>query len=189
MILSDTHGHAARCGAAVTLLKRLGAETFVHCGDVGGAAVLDKLAEFRCWSVWGNTDIEEPPLERYAETLGLHVPRRLPARVEMGTHSIAVFHGHEHAFFHLVSLLEQDNLAGADAILGGARTVCYGHTHRAAVTKVGGVRFVNPGALHRAAPFSVATLDLETDAVEHWIIDDRAEPTSRPRRYRLPEGR
>ena len=43
-ILSDTHGHARRTAAAVRLLQQLGAEAFVHCGDVGSPDVLDELA-------------------------------------------------------------------------------------------------------------------------------------------------
>ena len=44
-ILSDTHGHARRTAAAVRLLEQLGAEAFVHCGDIGSPDVLDELAE------------------------------------------------------------------------------------------------------------------------------------------------
>ena len=187
-VLSDTHGHAARASIAVALLKRLGAEAFVHCGDVGGEAVLDALAGTRAWFVWGNTDWADPGLERYAESIGLSLPASMPVRLELGGRKLAVFHGHEPGFGSLVRLMEASDGNARAAQLQGATFVLYGHSHQAASTVHGGVRFVNPGALHRARTYTVATIDLVTDSVEHWVVADDMSPTARPQRYRLAQS-
>lgn len=184
-ILSDTHGQAARCARAVTLLKQLRAEAFIHCGDVGGEAVFDALAGLRCWFVWGNTDLPTRILEAYAESLGLSPPRATPVRVELAGRAICVYHGHESGFSRVCSLAAEGEGEALARHLAGATHVLYGHTHEAAITRIGPVRLINPGALHRARPHTVATLDLETDLLEHWIVDDNAPLDSRPRPYTL----
>ena len=73
-------------------------------------------------------------------------------------------------------------------MLQGATYVLYGHTHHASLAQYGDVRFINPGALHRARTYTVATIDLVTDAVEHWIVTDDMSPTARPRRFRLADA-
>jgi putative phosphoesterase len=184
-ILSDTHGQAARCGRAVALLKQLRAEAFVHCGDVGGEGVFDALAGLRCWFVWGNTDVPSAGMQRYAETIGLSPPRSSPVRVELAGRTIAVFHGHESGFSQVWSLASRGDGASLSRYLDGAAYVLYGHTHEAADARVGPVRLINPGALHRARPHTVATLDLQSDVLEHWIVDDNAPLASRPRLFKL----
>ncbi len=186
-VLSDTHGHAHRAASAVALLKRLGAEAFIHCGDVGGEAVLDALAGSRAWFVWGNTDYADPSLDNYAESLGISAPNSIPVWVELSGRKIAVFHGHETAFGVICGRLEAADAKGLVALLQGATYVLYGHTHHASLAQYGDVRFINPGALHRARTYTVATIDLVTDAVEHWIVTDDMSPTARPRRFRLTE--
>lgn len=48
------------------------------------------------------------------------------------------------------------------ASIGSGRydTVCYGHTHIAAVEMRGDTLLVNPGAIYRANPHSIAVLEL-----------------------------
>ena len=101
-ILSDTHGHDGPAERAVALLRRLGAEALVHCGDVGSTGVLDALraastADGRpapAWFVWGNTDAPIEELEDYARAIGLAAPRATPVRIGLADRRIAVFHGH-----------------------------------------------------------------------------------------------
>jgi putative phosphoesterase len=185
-ILSDTHGQAVRCARAATLLKQLRAEAFIHCGDIGGEAVFDALAGLRCWFVWGNTDTPSPELERYADLLGLSPPRSTPVRIELAGRAICVYHGHESGFSQAYSIAAAGDGEALARHLGGAAYVLYGHTHVPADVRVGPVRLINPGALQRARPHTVATLDLETDLLEHWIVEDSAPLDARPRGYKLP---
>lgn len=187
-VLSDTHGQAQRAAIAVALLKRLGAEAFIHCGDVGGEAVLDTLAGTRAWFVWGNTDYADPSLNHYAESMGISAPRTIPVLVELSGKKIAVFHGHEAAFGALCGRLEAADAKGLATLLHGATYVLYGHTHHAGVAQHGDVRLINPGALHRARTYTVATIDLVTDALEHWVVTDDMSPTARPRRFRIADA-
>ena len=98
-ILSDTHGHQHAAAAAVRLLKEAGAEALVHCGDVGGMAVLDELAVLPAWFVRGNTDEPGSLLIEYARSIGITPPMDVPLRIDLDGHSLAVFHGHELAIW------------------------------------------------------------------------------------------
>ncbi|RMF85208.1 MAG: YfcE family phosphodiesterase [Planctomycetota bacterium] len=183
-LLSDSHGCYERTVRAVELLDRLGAEALVHCGDVGGEQVIEALAGKRAWFVWGNTDYHDPALERFAESVGVQPPARIPLILEFDGFVTHVYHGHEPEFTNLARSLERDASA-AESLLSGVDLVAYGHTHEAAHFTAGSVEFVNPGALHRARPHSVATVDTESREIEHWIVSDDAAPLDAPVRMRL----
>jgi predicted phosphodiesterase len=212
-ILSDSHGRTRRTARAVRLLKGLGADALVHCGDLGNEAVLDELVGLPAWFVWGNTDSAGPLLRAYARVLGLPVPETVPLRLELAGRSIAIFHGHEPHFTGLVRLIRLERIAEFEASLEtlvrgsplaaanpaerGSETgappqqspavacdyILFGHAHRASDVRVGRVRLVNPGALHRARPATVATLDLKRDDVKFWEVDDGAGEGNPPRRF------
>ncbi len=116
-ILSDSHGRHRRTARAIRLLQDLGAEAFVHCGDLGGKAVLNELTGRRVWFVWGNTDVGTPLLSRYAQQLGLAVPEGIPLCLELAGRSIAVFHGHEPQFTGLARLIRSERIAEFEALL------------------------------------------------------------------------
>ncbi|MFQ5805008.1 MAG: metallophosphoesterase family protein [Phycisphaerae bacterium] len=183
-LLSDTHGEHRRAAYAIELLQRLGARAFIHCGDVGGEAILDQLAGRRAWFVWGNTDSPDPMLERYAEALGLRPPCISPVQIEIADRTIAVYHGHESHFRRLIRQLQRRDFAAFHKLTAGLDYIFYGHTHTAVDARVGRVRLVNPGALQRARPYTVATLDLASDALKFWHVDERADPAERPRLFR-----
>jgi len=183
-LLSDSHGKYERTACAIELLERLGAEAFVHCGDIGGEAVLDQLAGRRAWFVWGNTDNPDSMLERYAESLGLTPPRLSPAQIEIDGRTMAVYHGHEAHFRRLIRRINKRDFAAFHTLTKGLDYIFYGHTHSAGDTRMGRVRLVNPGALERARPHSVATLDLANDALNFWRVDERAHPAEPPRPLR-----
>lgn len=179
-ILADTHGDTRRTAAAVRLLRQVGAEALVHCGDIGGAGVIDELAGRTAWLVYGNTDYPDGRLEQYAASLGVQLVPQAPARLELDGRVILAFHGCEP---------EYEQLLAATARRGGGRPssdhveyVLHGHTHVARDVRIGGRRFVNPGALHRAAVHTVATLDLATDAVAFWQVELGARGAA-PRQY------
>lgn len=165
-ILSDSHGRAARTALALRLLRACGAERFVHCGDIGSTEVLSEFVGLNVHFVWGNNDDPHGPLARYARSLGLALPT-VPVELALGGRKIVVIHGHEHAFAELWR-------GAASTAPTGDRPeyVLYGHSHVPADERRGGARFINPGALHRAPLFTVATLDLASDAVTHWEVRD-----------------
>ena len=154
-ILSDTHDHAEAARAAVQVLRGRGAEYFIHCGDVGGEAVLDQLAGLPAAFVWGNNDWDRVALAKYAEKIGLNCYGSF-ADLSLGGKKFAVIHGDDTRLKR--RLLEEQR---HDYLLQG-------HTHVPNDVRVGKVRVINPGALHRANPKTVALLDTENDALE-WV--------------------
>ncbi len=169
-IVSDTHGQHARLARALRLLRAAGATRFVHCGDVGGPAVLDEMAPYAATFVWGNTDLHDASLVRYARGLGLTCPDEPPARLTIGGRRCLLYHGHERDFGRLLRLAEDDPRLFASEC--DAAYVFSGHTHEASDRRLGGVRLINPGALHRARTYTVALLDPATDTLSHWAVPD-----------------
>ena len=47
----------------------------------------------------------------------------------------------------------------------------FGHSHHATDERDGVTRCINPGALSRAAQYTVALLDLETDALQFLTVE------------------
>ena len=118
--------------------------------------------------------------------IGLATPSVAPAILELAGCKLAIFHGHEDVFAKVYRAAMAGDAALADRLTGGATIVLYGHTHLAADDQIGPLRFINPGALHRAGAYTVATLDLASQMLKFWIVDDNAKPDSDPRRYNLP---
>jgi putative phosphoesterase len=156
-ILSDTHDRVDAMAAGVALLKKAGAEFFVHCGDVGSERVLDHLAGLPSAFVFGNTDWDRAALARYAESIGVACHGTL-ADLELGGKKVAVTHGDEPKVKQRI-LSERRH----DYLLQG-------HTHVRADERVGSTRVINPGALHRAREKTVATLDTETGEVKFLVV-------------------
>lgn len=173
-ILSDSHGRLARTARALDGLRRCGATRLVHCGDIGTPEVLTQLVARDARFVWGNNDESDLALVAYAKNLRA-VPGGVPLRLCEEGHEIAVFHGHEREFWRVLTAAEEGKSAVLESILGAARVVLFGHTHYPEERTMGGVRFINPGALHRAALFTVATLDLNTSALNFWTVRDERD--------------
>lgn len=175
-ILSDTHDQWRRTANAIRLLQQVGAESFVHCGDVGGPEVLEQLAGLPVCIVRGNTDSPDAQLEAYAATLGLVVGLPTPQRLEIGGRSIVVIHGHEPRFSGLISRWPEGECLRAE--LGTCDYILHGHTHVPRDVRIGLVRVINPGGLFRASTYTVATLDVASDTVRFWqVLGDPVEPT------------
>jgi putative phosphoesterase len=160
-ILSDSHGQQERMKRAIDLLRRQGAEYFIHCGDLGGMEMLDLLAGLPSAFVWGNCDCSRAPLEAYATQLGIRCFGSV-GKLNLGGRQVAFTHGDDHrAMVRIVSGREADYLL-------------YGHTHAWDDRREGSVRLINPGALHRVARKTVALLDTERDSVVFIEVPDAA---------------
>jgi len=149
-ILSDTHDRPDAMSAAVELLRRHGAEFFIHCGDVGSERILDFLAGLPAAFVWGNNDWDRVGLERYARKLGIACCGYL-GELELAGKSFAILHGDDTRLKGRL-LSEQKHVY-----------LLQGHTHVRQDERIGKTRVINPGALHRAREKTVALLDTATD--------------------------
>lgn len=160
-ILSDTHGRADACGAAVKVLLEMGAQAFAHCGDVGEEPVLDQLAGQAVWFVWGNNDIDRSQLGRYAAELGLTCLNSFD-RFRFAGKQFAITHGDDGA---VLRAIRDAALAGSAAPGAPAQDdyLLSGHTHVPHDQRLGRLRWINPGALFRARPRTVALLDVASD--------------------------
>ena len=156
-ILSDTHDRVEAMAAAMEILRRQGAEFFIHCGDVGSESVLDHLAGVPSAFVFGNTDWDRAPLVRYAEQIGVACHGAL-ADLELGGKKVAVTHGDDFKLKQRI-LAEQRH----DYLLQG-------HTHVREDKRIGKVRLINPGALHRAKEKTVALLDTDADRLAFLVV-------------------
>lgn len=155
-ILSDTHDRLARTEAAINLLKAEGAETLIHCGDLTGPAIVTACAVLPLWFVLGNNDADTVrSLEKAAEAAGATC-LKWGGEITLAGRRIAVAHGHVTGDLRPLLARKPEFLLT-------------GHTHQVRDTSDGVTRRINPGALHRASRFTVALLDLKSDALR--ILD------------------
>jgi len=183
-ILSDTHGQRRRTVDALRVLRAAGAAALVHCGDVGDEGVLEELAGWQAWVVWGNCDRAHPGLAACAESFGLQTTRVAPLVIRLDGRTLAVFHGHEPAFARVELLLQTPAAARLGEPLRDCDYILCGHAHAPRDERIGGVRLINPGALHRVRVPTVATLDLRSDTLGFWHVYDGPGETA-PVRYQV----
>src|SRR5262245_36997036 len=145
-LVSDTHGLVRP--EALEALR--GVELIVHAGDVGAAAVLERLAEVApVAAIRGNND-RGPWADALPET----------RVVEVGDALLYVVHD--------VGELELDPVAA------GFHVVVSGHSHRPRVERRGGVLFVNPGSIgprRFSLPIALAQLRVSGIAAEASIVE------------------
>ena len=151
-ILSDTHDRDEMMAAAIQLLRDHGAQFFIHCGDVGGQAVLDHLAGLPAAFIWGNNDWDRLALQRYAKKLEIPCYGS-QADLTLDGRRFAVIHGDDIPLRR--RLLEEQQY---DYLLQG-------HTHMKHLERIGKTLVINPGALYRAREKTVALLDTSNDQV------------------------
>ncbi len=149
IIASDTHGKNER----LTELEKLypDASLFLHAGDWG-----DDPGRYDHWiTVRGNND--------FHSSVQLDASRVVLA----GNHAILLIHGDRLPFSRREETLA--DLAKAN----GCDIAVYGHSHRAAVSRINGVLVINPGALFRSrdvAGASYCVLDTDQPEPEAKII-------------------
>jgi len=157
-ILSDTHDQVDRTARAVRRLADEGAEALIHCGDLTGPDVVYECAGLPAYFVFGNNDYDESGLRRAMAGIGAVCLGR-GGQIELSGKRIAVAHGDSNK--------EIGRLAAA-----GPDYLFFGHSHWPTDEREGPTRWVNPGALYRASAWTVALLDLGTDALRMLTIED-----------------
>jgi putative phosphoesterase len=172
-LVSDTHGVIDdRVLAALR-----GCRAIVHAGDVGDAAVLERLADpgRSVHAVRGNNDTPEHWSGRALEVLD-RLPREVTLELPGGR--LVVVHGdrvnpasrrHDRLRLHY----------------GGARAVVYGHSHRLVVDQAAEPWILNPGAAGRARTFGGPSCIRLTIDGGRWAVESLRFPVpNRPRRRR-----
>ncbi|MGE3180524.1 MAG: metallophosphoesterase family protein [Phycisphaerae bacterium] len=186
-ILSDPHGKRLRFRRALATLRACGAEAIFCCGDFERVELLDELVGLSAWFVFGNCDEPEGEFQRYALSIGLTPPTSSPVFVDLLDQRIAFGHGHERFFVQLDRDIRSDSLDLARSRLQCAQYLLHGHTHQAADSRILDTRVINPGALQRARVYTVATLNLKTDELKYWRIDDDRAPDADPEQIPLED--
>ncbi|HLQ46703.1 MAG TPA: metallophosphoesterase family protein [Planctomycetaceae bacterium] len=156
-IISDTHDRLLRTRFAVQLLKSQGAELLVHCGDFIGSEILIECSVLPLYFVFGNNDCDTVPyLRQTATDLGATC-LGWGGEFTVQQTRLAVVHG------HLTSDLRP-------LLKSQPQYLFSGHSHNRGDWHEGPTRRINPGALHRAEEFTVALLDLDTNALKFLPI-------------------
>jgi len=144
-LISDTHGLLRP--EALDFLA--GCDFIVHGGDIGNAAILERLAQIApLTTVRGNND-----REAWA--------RAIPVSASLAIGPVVV-----HAI-HDIKELDIDPAAS------GVRVVVSGHSHRPSCVEREGVLYINPGSAGRrrfSLPISAAELIIEGGRVQPRIV-------------------
>jgi putative phosphoesterase len=144
-LISDTHG-LLRPEARDFLA---GCDHIVHGGDIGNAAILDRLAEIAPLTVVRGNNDTGPWAKAIPES----------ALLRLGSITLYAIHD-----------LKQLDI---DPVKAGVRIVVSGHSHRPSSTERDGVLYINPGSAGRrrfSLPISVAELFVDGDAVRSRIV-------------------
>jgi putative phosphoesterase len=144
-LISDTHGLLRP--EALDFLA--GCDFIVHGGDIGNAAILERLAQIApLTTVRGNND-----REGWA--------RAIPVSTSLKVGSVVL-----HAIHDLKEL-------DIDPAASGVRVVVSGHSHRPSCVEREGVLYINPGSAGRrrfSLPISAAELIIEGDRIRPRIV-------------------
>lgn len=144
-LISDTHGLLRP--EALAFLE--GCDHIVHGGDIGNAAILERLAQIAPLTVVrGNND-----REAWA--------RAIPVSATLAVGPVLLYAIHD--------LKEID----IDPAASGVRVVVSGHSHKPACAERNGVLYINPGSAGRrrfSLPISAAELVIEDGTVGSRIV-------------------
>ncbi len=155
-IVSDSHDRADALAQAVRAAAARGARAVIHCGDLIGTQTLRPAmqAGLPLHVIHGNNLGDPTALHRLARASGGLVEYHgADARLDLGGRRIFVVHYPEYG--------------RAMACTGDWDLVCCGHSHEAAIERVGNLKggatwLVNPGTVAGlAAPATWALGDLE----------------------------
>src|SRR4051812_22773529 len=93
-ILSDTHDELARTQLAIHMLRDVGAEALIHCGDLASPPIVEALAVLPAWFALGNHDADMVPALQAAAIKFGPICLGWGKVVELGGRRIGVTHGH-----------------------------------------------------------------------------------------------
>ncbi len=156
-VVSDTHGHLANAEAAARKLTEYEIAAVIHCGDIGGEAIVPVFAQWPTHFVLGNVDDNAAALEKAIAAAGLHYHGRF-GELQLGGRSIAFLHSDDVSRFEETIASQRYDL------------VCYGHTHVAAARQTGRTLVLNPGALFRARTHTIAVVNLDDMTEKHVVV-------------------
>lgn len=148
-VVSDSHGHVDCTRPAIRMLESLQVDRVLHCGDIGSAAVVELFAAWPTDFVFGNCDDRRAELAAAIEAAGQTCHGAF-GDLEIAGKRIALIHSDDRRRFQQATQSGEFDL------------VCYGHTHVAAIERIGDTVVLNPGALYRATPHSIAVVDLSS---------------------------
>jgi hypothetical protein len=144
-LISDTHGLLRP--EALDFLA--GSDHIVHGGDIGNAAILDRLAEIAPLTVVRGNNDTGPWAKAVPES----------ALLQLGSVTLYALHD-----------LKQLDI---DPVAAGVRIVVSGHSHRPSSSERDGVLYINPGSAGRrrfSLPISAAELIVDGAAVRSRIV-------------------
>lgn len=145
-VISDTHGQLEMTALAVHAMKSMKVEYVIHCGDVGGTAIVPLFQSFSAHFVVGNCD-SAITLQMAVEAAGQTFHGRV-GELSLEGRKIAFLHGDSH--FAIQRLLTE----------GECDLIAHGHTHLAQWGTHGETVILNPGALTRCEQPSIALVRL-----------------------------
>lgn len=158
-LLSDTHSHLDHARRGIAILLEAGATRLIHCGDVGSDDVIELLADTNAAFVFGNNDYDHAGLRRAAMQYGVNC-LDLYGTLELAGKRLAVTHGDDGRLLRTILDAQQHDY------------LFTGHTHAPHDERFRRTRAINPGALYRAKQKTVATLDLTTDVLTYYEIEE-----------------
>ncbi|MDR1141135.1 MAG: YfcE family phosphodiesterase, partial [Planctomycetaceae bacterium] len=132
-VLSDTHGRFAETQSAVRIFREQEVMKIIHCGDIGGAAIIQAFRGIETHFVFGNCDYELDSLRVTAAENG-HIFHDWFGSLEWEGKKICFLHGH------------CQNQFETELHSGHWDLMCYGHTHVPTLELHGNTLLLNPGA-------------------------------------------
>jgi putative phosphoesterase len=144
-LISDTHGLLRP--EALDFLA--GCDHIVHGGDIGNAAILERLAAIAPLTVVRGNNDSAPWAGSIPAT----------ALLQLGSSTLYAVHD-----------IKQIDI---DPVAAGVRIVVSGHSHRPSSAERGGVLYINPGSAGRrrfSLPIAAAELIIDGDAVSSRIV-------------------
>jgi len=136
-VIADSHGNAKAARSALYVLKRSGAEVFIHLGDgIEDILEIESEAGLIIEKIPGNNDP--------------HVNLDEERVFDWGVAKALVLHGHRQGINRYLGQLEYLEILGDlawKARKAGADILLFGHTHAPEDLEIAGVRLLNPGAL------------------------------------------
>ncbi len=145
-VISDTHGLLR----AEALAALEGSEYILHAGDVGDAAILDRLRDLApVTAIRGNVDAASP-CSQLPET----------ELIQLADRSIYMLHDRQ--------------VLGLDPVSAGIAVVVSGHSHHPTIQWHKGVLYFNPGSAgprRFSTPVSLGFLTITDSAIEPRLVD------------------